>query len=201
MKQVFNFKSLEEAILHWKSRFAGKASERERRDTVIDWCKKAPNFKTAVKRAVASRRENGKMFPHQSKVTEKARTAFGDAILARNNLRDVKDFDKLHDRLETIAMDIAGIGPVTIYDVAVRIAGFLKVPVKSLYLHAGVRIGWFRLFDRRSPRLLRVPREQLPEALTKHLDTDSIEDFLCGYRVHLKPWLKDHLIVLKGEAF
>jgi len=200
MKESFNFKSLDDAILHWKKRFTGKAEERGKRDTVIDYAAKAPNFKTAVKRACDSRRENGKMFPHQSKVTAVARGNFADAIILRaQSIKGIKDFDTLHDRLEMIAKETEGIGPVTTYDVAVRIAAFLKIKITSLYLHAGVRIGLYKLLDRRTPRLLRIPRHQIPKTLTKHLDTDSIEDFLCGYRAHLKPWLKNDKLAWKEK--
>lgn len=185
-----NFKSLEAAIDDWIENFGKGGEGAHKRDTVIDFCKKAKSYKQAVERACDSKRENGKMFPHQVKVREIDRKNFCIEILAFDT-RSIKTFDELHDRLEMIAEDVWGIGPVTIYDVAVRIAAYQKIKPTSLYLHAGVRIGWHRLHGRRSPNIKRIPRDQLPRALTKKLDTDSIEDFLCGYRASLKPWLKE----------
>ncbi len=185
-----NFKTLEEAIADWKANFGKGGEGAHKRDTVIDFCKKAKSFKQAVERACASKRENGKMFAHQVKVREIDRQNFCIEILANGVAQRVKTFDEMHDLLEQIALDVHGIGPVTIYDVAVRIAAYRGIKVTSLYLHAGVRIGWHRLHGHRSPNVKRIPRNQLPKAL-QVLDTDSIEDFLCGYRESLKSWLKE----------
>jgi len=92
-------------------------------------------------------------------------------------------FDVLHDWVGTCAG--RGIGPVTVYDVATRIAAHptINADPTSLYLHAGARAGWLAL----SPDPLRwrgvdrVLRSQMPVEL-QHVPADDIEDLCCTYR-------------------
>lgn len=120
------------------------------------------------------------MHNHQSKVKERDRQRLAIRILTRipPEHRGFTDFDDLHDTIEELRPD--GIGPVTTYDVAVRIAAFLGIEPDSLYLHAGVQEGWTALVGR-TPGLKRVPRWAWPEPL-RVLPADEVEDFLCTYR-------------------
>jgi hypothetical protein len=170
---------------NWIELFGENGPERSRRDEVVDYCAQAKSLRQAVIRAVGSKRPNGNLHNHQSRVPEKLRHEYGDALL-KHGLR-VSSFDALHDVCEECAMQ--GIGPVTIYDVATRIAAYMQLPIQSLYLHAGVRVGWYLLHGHRSPDVERVPRNMIPAELQR-LPTDEIEDFLCAYREYLKPWLK-----------
>lgn len=153
-------------------------------DHVVFYCSQSRALSEAIRRACASRAANGKMHNHQSRVPEKIRERFANEIMAiRPILEKAKDFDQLFDALESVTPD--GIGPVTLYDVATRINGYLKLPQSSLYLHAGVRIGWKLLYGNRSPNEKRVA---LPKEL-KGLSADDAESFLCAYRGLLKPEL------------
>jgi hypothetical protein len=178
-------KSLEAIVDDWSYRFGKDAPENHRRDHVVDFCKSAPSLKIAIERACASRAANGKMHNHQCKVREVDRKQF--ASLITDALRDVElhDFDELHDLLEKWAP--SGIGPVTIYDVATRVGAYLKLEPESRYLHAGVRVGWSKLFGYCSPAIARIPRTALPAPL-RTLPTDEVEDLLCAYRDYLSPW-------------
>lgn len=190
---VKNFNSLEECVADWKKTFGKGGQLSDKRDTIEAMCKKAKSFKHAVEIACHSRRPNGKMHHHQSKVKEVDRKAFAKAIIA-SGANKLKTFDELHDLLEQIGLETPGIGPVTIYDVAVRIAAYQGLNVLSLYFHAGVRIGWAKLHGHRSPNVPRIARKDLPKALLI-LDTNSIEDFLCGYKASFKPWLKKEEVI------
>lgn len=183
--------SLDAIVDDWIFRFGANGVQKERRDLVVEYCAAAPNFAKAVRRACGSREEGGKMHNHQSRVTEAARAHYAEAIIARKAVRDSTTFDELHDYCEAIASDLDGIGPVTIYDVATRIAAYMKLEVESLYLHAGVRIGYQLLYGRRSPDLKRIPRRDLPEQLQR-IPADECEDMLCAYREFLQPWLKEN---------
>ena len=153
-------------------------------DHVVFYCGKSKSLSEAVKRACASRDANGKMHNHQSRVREVDRQRFANEIVARGPLiQKAKGFDELFDIIEGVAPP--GIGPVTVYDVATRINGYLLLPQSSLYLHAGVRIGWKLLYGNRSPNEKRVP---MPKEL-KGLSADDAESFLCAYRGLLKPGL------------
>jgi hypothetical protein len=170
---------------------------RERRDMVWEYCRTAPDLKTAILRAVRSRGEDGKMHNHQTRVPEAIREEFGsECRLQRRNIdltmkSKMDKFDALHDLLDSIKPK--GIGPVTLYDVATRIGAFLGVDPTSLYLHAGVREGINLLndgengayFDRKEwSKIERVPQDRLrgiwPEFSA--LPPDEVEDLLCTYR-------------------
>lgn len=178
--------SLDAIVDDWIYRFGKKGVSKQMRDEVVDYCAAAKSFKEAVARACLSKRPNGKLHNHQSRVPEKVRMQFAKNILHVSPNPD--NFDALYDELDRCKP--YGIGPVTLYDVATRIAAYLKLEVESLYLHAGVMIGWCVLHGQRVRGYeLRIPRGDIPKAL-RRLPTDEIEDFLCAYRELLKPWLK-----------
>lgn len=151
------------------------------RDPVMDWCVEARSFTEAAERACRSRGANGKMHNHQSRVTGKARRQLYNRIVRRirPEHRGFKDFDDLYDTIEEMAP--SGIGPVTIYDVAVRLSAYLGIEPTSLYLHAGVREGWNALSNSLSVGVKRIPRNFWPAPL-RALPADEVEDFLCTYR-------------------
>jgi hypothetical protein len=174
--------SLANIVSDWNYRFGKGGAEHHRRDHVTDYCAAAISFREAVDRACASRAADGKMHNHQSRVKHTSRLAFAFRIKRAEARLRGRDFDGFYDVIEEVAP--AGIGPVTTYDVATRIAAFLKLEVHSLYLHAGVRAGWNLLHGGKDKRD-RIARWDLPKALWK-LPTDEIEDLLCTYRDHLK---------------
>lgn len=177
--------SLEALVRDFRWRFP-----RERRDMVVEYCRAAPDLITAITRAVLSKNAEGKHHNHQSKVK---RTAYSPMIMllcspqVLGELRRASTFDAIHDIVEDYA--VPGWGEVGIYDIATRIAAYKGVEPTSVYLHAGVRQGWYALmeairgtFDRRTwASVKRIPHEHLPEAL-RVLTADEVEDFLCTYR-------------------
>lgn len=180
--------SLEAIVADWNYRFGKNGKEAHRRDMVVEFCRDAGSLQEAIKRACKSRDAAGKMHNHQSRVTELARSRFSTKIFA--HLRKPNrpaSFDELHDLFEAIAPE--GIGPVTIYDVSTRVGAYLKLEPTSLYLHAGVRVGWAKLHGRRSPAIKRIEKQNLPPAL-QTLPPDEVEDMLCCYRDYLKPWCR-----------
>lgn len=157
-------------------------------DDIPAMCAEAPDFDDAVWIAVASKRRNGKMHSHQSKVTLDARRQFGYRIIVEFNeegeLSTPGTFDEFYDKLWEIRPP--GIGPLTNYDVATRIGAYLELEPKQIYLHTGARQGWDAMWgpsqtwlQGRSPG--RVDRSMWPVALLQ-LKADMAEDFLCTYR-------------------
>ena len=193
--------------------FQWRYKDRNKTDQVVRFCAEAPDFATAVRRAVEARDENGKHHNHQSKVDITARRKFGAKIIKRKNqIMNVvtgnfeaptfTKFDAIHDLLDDIKP--RGIGPVTVYDVAVRLGAYLEVEPKQVYMHAGVREGlkalgaalqrlgakeWAPdpdiLWD--AYKLKRVPLSLFPEAL-RTLPADEVEDILCTYREVFDDW-------------
>lgn len=181
--------SLAALVRDWQMRTAPGGGLDVKRDDVVEYCREAPNWGTAVDRACRSRRPNGKMHNHQSKVKEADRRTFGFRIeneWPTPNNGWPETFDGFHDRLEEIRPH--GIGPVTTYDVAVRVGAFLKLEPESLYLHAGVRQGWLALcpvepfgYARRWAGFKRISASTWPTEFTGW-KADELEDFLCTYR-------------------
>lgn len=171
--------SLAAMVRDWKRRTAPGGGLDVKRDAVVEFCREAPSYRVAVYRAVASRDRNGKMHNHQSKVRESARNLLGDRII--EEIVTAEDFDMLHDFIDELKP--WGIGPVTVYDVSVRIGAFLGLEPQSLYLHAGVLAGWEALMGPLASRAQfgRVRRMDWPMALIG-MKADDVEDFLCTYR-------------------
>lgn len=182
--------------------FQWRYKDRLKTDQVIEFCRVAPDFPTAVRRAVEARDANGKHHNHQSKVDITARRKFGATIIAlaaRGSL-DLTDFDRMHDRMDE--RKPYGIGPVTVYDTAIRIAAYLGIEPNSVYMHAGVRTGFKtlqaaldgydhdgadKLTDPGLSRLDKIPVAWFPTPL-RELKADDVEDILCTYREVFETW-------------
>lgn len=157
---------------------------RERRDMVVEYCREAPTLELAIRRAVASKDGWGKHHNHQSKINALAYEPMTNTLLANERLLLLcRTFDELHDVVES--MHVSGWGPVGVYDIATRIGAFLQLEPESVYLHAGVKLGWVALLHAQDlpcdKTQLRVHRENWPDEL-KVLTADEVEDFLCTYR-------------------
>jgi hypothetical protein len=182
--------------------FKWRFQDRNKTDQVIFWCRNSPNFATAVRRAVEARDENGKHHNHQSKVDITARRKLGSKIIKRKDkILRMKHFDRLHDLIDEIKP--YGIGPVTVYDTAVRVGAYLRLEPESVYMHAGVRQGFKALqqamdgmptddgvhgwTDPSVARSARVHLRSFPSPL-RSLPADDVEDILCTYREVFLGW-------------
>ena len=182
--------SLDAIVDDWILRFGKNGKNKAMRDEVVEHCAAAASLQEATMRACMSLRPNGKMHNHQSRVKYRDRMIFRSAIASLFQITRgrLKNFDELFDCLDSIKP--AGIGEVTVYDVATRIAAYLKLDITSLYLHAGVRIGWNKLHGTKSKAItLRVASVDLPTPLQR-IPCDEAEDMLCAYRDYLQPWYK-----------
>lgn len=187
------FRDLDAVVDDWIARFGAKGKWRAERDTCVQHCMAAASLDEAVMRACASLRTNGKLHNHQSRVRKQDRDYFAVRILKEVEFEYVQEFDQLYDWINRARP--SGIGPVTVYDVATRVAAYMKLPITSLYLHAGVQQGWNMLHGGRGKGagaptkgvVARIPKAKLPKALQR-LPCDEVEDMLCCYRDYLKPW-------------
>jgi hypothetical protein len=85
---------------------------------------------------------------------------------------------------------------LTAYDTAIRLAAFLRLEPKRVYLHAGTRDGATELGFHRREWLL--PKE-LPEPF-RQLMPDEIEDCLCIYKREIAAnRQKDNAQVVRGS--
>lgn len=180
--------------------FRWRYVDTKKTDQVVAYCAEADSFQLAVQRAVEARAADGKHHNHQSKVDITARRLFGRRIVrqAQRGALPVDDFDDMHDYLDNIKP--YGIGPVTVYDVAVRIGAYLGIEPYSVYMHAGVRQG-FRAMSEALERIgypkanwyiRNINRDKIPvNNFPKPLDSmraDDVEDILCTYREVFDSW-------------
>jgi hypothetical protein len=178
--------------------FQWRYVDRKKTDQVIAFCGEAPDLPTAVRRAVEARDANGKHHNHQSKVNIDARRLFGRRIVraAQAGRIPLDDFDAMHDWMDDHKP--VGIGPVTVYDTAVRVAAFVGIEPKSVYMHAGVQQGfrtllgamtWCTMTSARyqAQDFKRVDVGLFPPPLC-HMKADDVEDILCTYREVFESW-------------
>jgi hypothetical protein len=120
------------------------------------------------------------MHNHQSKVS-KALPMFEDSLVRhRWILLQSENFGQLYHAIEMCATP--GIGPMTIYDVAVRFGAWMKLKPERIYLHAGTLAGLKALGISTTGWGVSIPMEMLPRILRRK-DPDEVEDFLCTYRL------------------
>jgi hypothetical protein len=150
------------------------------RDNIPDWCAEQSDGMRALSIAVRSIRPNGKMHNHQSKVS-RALPRYEQHLLSRYDLLvHAASFAQLYIMLEMFATP--GIGPMTIYDVAVRFGAWLELEPDRIYIHAGTSAGLRALGLKPWPGEMTMPMEVLPRVLRRK-PADEVEDFLCTYRL------------------
>ena len=137
--------------------------------------------------------ENGRIFyrrcRHQAHMNDIAiEEATKELKKIEGELKEIKDFEKLHERVNKV--NIKGFGPLAKYDFCVRFGYKYGVkPEKFVYLHAGTKEGaksLKRLIPELNPREYeeKMPIELLPKVL-KELGSIDIENLLCIFKERL----------------
>ncbi len=98
-------------------------------------------------------------------------------------LKACKSFEAIFDYVSSNCSDIKGLGPLYIYDTALRIGAFSKQLPKRVHLQAGALAGTrvLGLDVRNSP----LPVSAFPKPMHR-LAPYEIEDFLCIYKSELR---------------
>jgi hypothetical protein len=158
-----------------------------RGDPALPWTLKADTLEEAIHRACMSRGEDGTLWHHQGRVWQVNLDAYERNLLDNyfELIEESEYFWELIGHCHKAADETHGIGPVTEYDVAMRIGGWLELEPEHLYFHAGVTEG-LRALGVMIPRgTFCLDRERLPEFFwDKNLDI--VESFLCGYRSEIQ---------------
>lgn len=174
--------TLRDLVTDFNRRRADPSSPIHRnRDDIVDWCAEAPDLPTAIKRAVRSKRRNGKKHNHQSRVyTLGALEKRALSMTAQAQMARAGTFERM---IEIISgFEVYGIGPVTEYDVATRIAAFLRLEPDAVHMHAGCLAGARALLGSWVKMGQTLPVSEFPVLTQAGLNADQIEDFLCVYR-------------------
>ena len=119
----------------------------------------------------------GSVYPHQYHLTQAVRQQFSTELLnAQTQLSKAVDFEQLWDIVQGIGKSIKGIGDLTAYDAALRIAYSKKIlPQNTVYCFRGATV-------RERNRVWHViPMTEFKTVLTTQLNAYEIEDFLCVF--------------------
>lgn len=157
-----------------------------RGDPALPWTLKAETLEEAIHRACMSRGQDGTLWHHQGRVWQVNLERFDmrlqfEYFEAIEESGESGNFWELMIYMRRAAAETHGIGPVTEYDVGMRIGGWLGLEPEHLYFHAGVTEG-LRALGVALPRgVYCIDRERLPEFF-QDKNLDIVESFLCGYR-------------------
>jgi hypothetical protein len=137
-----------------------------------------PDLATAIREAALARRADGKCEAHQRRVGLARLEPFEKSLqAARQAIARCRAFDELHAIVERCRTE--RVGPLAVYDAAVRIGAYLGMAPDKVYLHTGTRKGAKALGLETSQGCL--DPDQLPRPLHR-LSPDEIEDFLCIFK-------------------
>jgi hypothetical protein len=157
--------------------------------TELHWFEGQNSLKMAVARAAVARSRKGKRLSHQRCVSRFALRSAHD-ILTKNLglIKSCTSFVELHDLVGTLTFPIKGIGPLYVYDAALRIgahmtSGASHLP-KEVYLHAGSLLGAVEIQHLKSiiPNKVAIVKTSIFPAPLNSLDACELENLLCLYR-------------------
>ena len=144
---------------------------------------KGCTLKRAIEFAALCKLPGGKRHPHQYRLSR------GVLAEAESNLQEAaaeiqvcETFADLHDLVQREIAGIAGIGRLTVYDVATRIGAHLDLAPERIYLHAGTAAGAKALGIEAGEM---VSRAAFPDEF-RRLRTYEMEDCLCLYKRQLR---------------
>ena len=163
---------LERLVGQYLRRFAPRRqAERER-------FAQMPDLATAIRDAALARRADGKCEDHQRRVGLRRLKPFERALQqARGDIAECQTFDDLHAIVSEHQTE--GVGPLTVYDTAVRLGAYLGLAPEKVYLHTGTRKGARALGLEASSDHLEPDHLPLP---LRRLAPDETEDFLCIFK-------------------
>jgi hypothetical protein len=150
----------------------------KREDDVKKFVKLQLTFEDAVSVSILSRTKEGLLHKHQYRIRKEQLKKFNEiAHKFYSELEAASNFDQIH-RIISVNK-IKGIGSLTIYDIAVRIASYKGLQPIHIYLHAGTKKGLEKISNRKIYSKF-IEIDDLPFEFSK-LTAAQIEDFLCHY--------------------
>jgi hypothetical protein len=151
-------------------------------DTWITHCQNTKDLEETIRRAASAEDKDKNRNPHQYRLKADNLSNFGKALQEKfQKIKNTKDFDKLWNIVNEVGKNTYGIGELAVYDTTIRIGQCLKTKLepKSIYLHAGTRIGAWNLFNKK-----RLGRSiGMPSEFKNHkLKCWEVEEILCIYK-------------------
>ncbi len=140
-------------------------------------------FRQAIEAAALSKLPDGKRHAHQCRIPARVLSCWREGLLKQaNQLSKCKTFPAIFELVEAVGARVWGIGALTIYDTAQRIAVNKGIEPEKVYLHAGTKEGARALGLSVGKGFL--VRRELPKEFSR-LRLYEIEDCLCIYKDHL----------------
>jgi hypothetical protein len=181
----------DDLISHYKENYQTNA------DVEKLWFSQADDLEDAIKKAVRSEFDIiisrspdviYYMASHQTRIgRENLRKATGYFLESTKLYASCKTFSELISITETVSTPKKlRIGPLTRYDISSRIAGYLRLKIDDVYLHAGTKIGARKLGIKAKKK---ISRDELVAHFPqlRCFDAEDIENFLCIYKDRLPP--------------
>jgi len=136
----------------------------------------------AVRMAALAQTSEGKL-RHQWRIPNRVLAeCAGHLEAALPDLAAAPTFEALHEVVRREIRGVRGIGRLTVYDTALRIAAWRRLEPARVFLHAGTKVGARHLGLESAADSLSV--EELPPAL-RSLRPREVEDVLCIYKDEL----------------
>src|SRR5688572_6643302 len=133
---VATCRTLAEVVRSYITHFQGGARK--------EWAhyRDQPSLAAAIENAALCRHRDGKRHPHQTRILATS-LAQANRKLHRDHARvkSCRSFDDLHRLVEDRIRPLHRVGPLTVYDIALRIGMFLGIKPKRVYLHRGTAEG------------------------------------------------------------
>jgi len=138
------------------------------------------NLKEAIEKAAKSidPTNDNKMFSHQRRVGFKVANSSYELLKQReDDLRRCRNFEEILSITDKITNQIYRLGPLWSYDTALRIGFQKKLYPKNVYIQAGVKKGYKKIFNQNSKNRFEE-KNNFPKEL-QILEPYEIENFLC----------------------
>lgn len=121
---------------------------------------------------------NNKMFSHQRRIGYKITNSGYEILKQReDDLKSCQSFEEILVITDDVSKQIYRLGPLWSYDTALRIGFQKKVYPKNVYLQAGVKNGYKKIFNQ-NPKNRFEEKIKFPKEL-QILEPFEIENFLC----------------------
>ncbi|MDF5725934.1 MAG: hypothetical protein PUP91_36905 [Rhizonema sp. PD37] len=117
------------------------------------------------------------MHAHQRRVAHKLSEGLKVALDDQVHPESFKDFQALHDWVQSIVGRVRGLGVTTAYDVARRLGVWLEIEPIVVYLHAGTAFGARKFGIKADTALLSAFPQEIQALSATHA-----ENFLCIYK-------------------
>lgn len=138
------------------------------------------NLKEAIEKASKSidPTNDNKIFSHQRRVGFKVANRGYELLKQReDDLKSCQSFEEILAITDKVSKQIFRLGPLWSYDTALRIGFQKEIYPKNVYLQAGVKNGYIKVFNQ-NPKNRFEEKNKFPKEL-QILEPYEIENFLC----------------------